>query len=270
MTDQDRGAYTPPTDAPLSFDARKPVRGSRPVPLTLIVSGLVLVLLVAAIVVFYRSGVRQAGQAPATVGEPVGPMKAAAPPEAQPTDPAAGLQIYKADGTEPPAPTFTPPPEAPQTRTSPPPAPPIQTAQIPPASTAAGLKPAQPAPKTAPPPAPKAARPPATAAPAPVVVAKAPPPPAPKAPPPAPPAPVAGGPGVQIGAFSSQALADKGYAEAGRIAGVDIAGKSKRVERVERNGATLFRTTVVGFASRGEAQAFCNELKAAGKSCFVK
>lgn len=272
MTDQDRGAYTPPTDPPLSFDARTPIRGSRPVPLTLIVSGLVLVLLVAAIVVFYRSGVRQAGQAPATVGEPVGPMKAAAPADAQPTDPAAGLQIYKADGAEPAAPTFTSPPEAPQARPTPPPAQPVQAAQVPAASAAAGLKPAQPAPKTAPPPVAKVVPPPPKPAPAPTVVAKA-PPPAPKLPPAAKPAPApaaTGGPSVQIGAFSSQALADKGYADAGRIAGVDIAGKSKRVEQIERNGATLFRTTVVGFASRGEAQAFCNELKAAGKSCFVK
>jgi hypothetical protein len=75
---------------------------------------------------------------------------------------------------------------------------------------------------------------------------------------------------VQIGAFSSQALADKGYTDAGRIAGVDIAGKGKRVEPVQKNGSTLYRTSVVGFASRAQAADFCGELKAAGKSCFVK
>ncbi|PZR36378.1 MAG: sporulation protein, partial [Caulobacter segnis] len=32
MSDPHRGAYTPPTDAPLSFDARQPVRGARPLP----------------------------------------------------------------------------------------------------------------------------------------------------------------------------------------------------------------------------------------------
>jgi hypothetical protein len=123
MTDQDRGAYTPPTDAPLSFDARQPVRGSRPAPFTLIASGFILILLVAAIVLFYRTGVRQAGQ---------------------------------------------------------------------------------------------------------------------------------------------------GYVDAGRITGVDIAGKTKRVEPVQRNGSTLYRTTVMGFASRTQAAAFCAELKSAGKNCFVK
>ena len=263
MTDHDRGAYTPPTDAPLSFDARQPVRGSRPAPFTLIASGFVLILLVAAIVLFYRAGVREAGQAPATVGSPVGPLKAAAPADGQPSDPAAGLQIYKGeDGTTAtaPAPTFAPPPEAPAPR--PAPTAPVVSAQLPPAAPAgtAGLKPAQPleAPPRiaiAPPPKPLAAKP------------------APIAPKPAAPvaaAPATGSYSVQIGAFSSQALADKGYVDAGRIAGVDIAGKTKRVEPVARGGSTLYRTSVMGFASRTQADAFCGELKAAGKACFVK
>ncbi|HEY9219796.1 MAG TPA: SPOR domain-containing protein, partial [Phenylobacterium sp.] len=72
MSDADRGAYTPSTDAPLSFDARQPVRGARPIPFTLIVSALVLIALIAAVFVFYQSGVRQDGAAPQTVGAPVG------------------------------------------------------------------------------------------------------------------------------------------------------------------------------------------------------
>jgi hypothetical protein len=268
MTDQDRGAYTPPTDAPLSFDARQPVRGSRPVPLTLIASGFVLILLVGAIVVFYRSGVREAGQPPATVGQPVEAMKAAPPPEAQPTDPAAGLQIYKSEGGEgaPAAPAFTPPPETPAARPAPvqaAPTAPVQSAQLAPAAPASvGLKPAQPVE------APKAA-PPKPAAPKPVAAAPAPKPEPAAAPKPAP-APPAAGVSVQIGAFSSPAQADKGYADAGRIAGIDIAGKAKRVEPIEHNGSTLYRTSVTGFASRTQAAAFCGQLKAAGKSCFVK
>jgi len=67
MSDPDRGAYTPPTDAPLSFDARQPVRGGGPAPVMLILSALVLIALVIAIVMFYRSGVREAGQPPRTV-----------------------------------------------------------------------------------------------------------------------------------------------------------------------------------------------------------
>jgi cell division protein FtsN len=255
MTDQDRGAYTPPTDQPLSFDARQPVRGSRPVPLTLIASGFVLILLIGAIVLFYRSGVRQAGEGPAALGQPVTEMKSPPPPDSQPQDPAAGLQIYKSEtgrGEEPVAPTFTAPPESPAPRPAPSAAP-VQTAELPPA-----LKPAQPVEaKPAPPPKPAAAAP--KAAPA-----------APASPKPAAPAAASGRYSVQIGAFSSQAQADKGFADAGRITGVDIAGKGKKVEPIKHGGSTLYRTSVTGFASQAQAQAFCGQLKAAGKACFVK
>jgi cell division septation protein DedD len=71
---------------------------------------------------------------------------------------------------------------------------------------------------------------------------------------------------VQIGAFSSQALADKGWSDATALA----PGKGKSVEKVDKDGKTLFRTQVTGFASRAEAAAFCDKLKAAGKACFVK
>ena len=88
--------------------------------------------------------------------------------------------------------------------------------------------------------------------------------------PPTTPAPVgvAGGSSVQIGAFSSQALADSNWASAVRLPGG--AGKGKRVEQVQKDGATLFRTTVTGFGSRTEAVAFCSALQASGKSCFVR
>ncbi len=264
MTDQERAAYTPPIqDAPLSFDARQPVRGARPVPLTLIISVLVLAGLVAAIFVFYRSGVRQAGQAPGMVGEPVTDMRGAAPPEAQPQDPAAGLEIYKAEAaTDPMAaapPQFTSPPEQPQARPAPvpvvvtPPTIPRTTTQ----PVAAPMKPALPAtvpavaaPKVAPAPVQKAAAPPPT--PAPKVVA------------------ATGGAVVQVGAVTSPALADRTWNEAVSAAPGLGAGKGKSVERIERDGTVLYRTGVTGFASRDEATAFCNRIKAAGKSCFVR
>ena len=47
MTDPQRGAYTPQNES-LSFDARAPVRGSRPVPMTLTISAVVLVTLIVA------------------------------------------------------------------------------------------------------------------------------------------------------------------------------------------------------------------------------
>lgn len=260
MSETDRGAYTPPTDAPLAFDARQPVRGGGgPAPVMLILSALVLIALVIAIVMFYRSGVREAGQPPRTVGEPVGQMKTAPPAEAQPADPAAGLQIYQSeDGQAAPAtPNFTAPPEQPQARpvtVQPPPRPapsggPIAAAPMAPAASPSlkpAIQPAAPAPaapvtKTTPPPAPTPAAKPAPAA-------------------------SGGAAAVQIGAFSSQALADKEWGEAVRLA----PGKGKKVEAVQKGSSTLFRTQVTGFGSRAEASAFCEKLKAAGKNCFVK
>lgn len=247
MSDHDRGAYTPPTDAPLSFDARQPVRGSRPAPMMLVISAVVLVTLVVAIVLIYRSGAREAGDPPQTVGTPVGEMKTAPAPEDQPVDPATGLQIYRSeDGAPAPAePNFVPPPEEPQARPDP---------QLRPSAPVTN----QPAPAPAPTPAP------APKAPAPTTPAA---PPA-KAPTPAPAA--SGGAMVQVGAFSSEALADAGWNDAMRALPDSAAGKGKRVEPVESNGKTLYRGYVTGFASRAEASAYCDRLKAAGRSCFVR
>ncbi|HLZ77290.1 SPOR domain-containing protein [Phenylobacterium sp.] len=306
MSDHERGAYTPPTDAPLSFDARQPVRGARPMPFTLIISVLVLLGVAAAIFVFYRSGVRQAGQPPQAVGAPVSAMKAPPPAEAQPQDPAAGLQIYKTEGGKaasgPAAPTFTPGPEQPQARPEPAQpkvvAAPITPAAPPPAAPSAAGTPAQPAPTLRPS---IPAQPPAAATPAPAAKVEPPAPkPAPKAdkapaPAPAKPAPAkaepakpakaeakpepkavtpapakAGAAFVQIGAVSSTALADKAWTDAAAIAPGLAAGKGKNVEKVDVNGKTLYRVQVTGFGDRASATAFCDKLKAAGKACFVK
>ncbi|HWT50601.1 MAG TPA: SPOR domain-containing protein, partial [Caulobacter sp.] len=75
MSDPHRGAYTPPTDAPLSFDARQPVRGARPLPMTLIISAVVLVTLVVAVVMIYRGGIRNPNAPPQAVGTEVAQMK---------------------------------------------------------------------------------------------------------------------------------------------------------------------------------------------------
>ena len=280
MSDHERGAYTPPTsDAPLSFDPRQPVRGARPIPFTLILSVLVLAALVAAIFVFYRSGVRQAADAPEVVGTPVDGIKSEATPESQPQDPAAGLQIYKSDGeamdTVPAEPTFVTPPEVPQAR----PTTPVVVAP----STAAALKPAivTPPAKVVPASATKAASAPVQKVAPPVVkpvAVKVAPPPQPKAVVPPPAKPVlpdptvasSGAAAVQIGAVSSTALADKAWSEAVAAAPGLGVGKGKSVEKIERNGGTLYRTAVTGFASKADAQAFCVKLQAAGKSCFVR
>jgi hypothetical protein len=80
-----------------------------------------------------------------------------------------------------------------------------------------------------------------------------------------------GGPAVvQIGALSSPALADKAWTDATRLAPGLAAGKGKKVEAIDKNGTTLYRTSVTGFATREAAKAFCEAISASGKSCFVK
>jgi hypothetical protein len=81
----------------------------------------------------------------------------------------------------------------------------------------------------------------------------------------------AGGSVVQIGAFSSTALADTGYADVSKTLSGRMAGKSKHVLAVNTAaGKTLFRTWVSGFSSRADATAFCEALKAKNKTCIVK
>jgi len=303
MSDHERGAYTPPTDAPLAFEPRQPVRGARPFPLALIVSVLVLFGLAAAIFLFYRSGVRQAAEGPQAVGAPVGGLKSAPPSEAQPQDPAAGLEIYRSEPGQPPQmapnqPKFTAPPEQPQARPVGPPvvlAPAQPTApQTTPMQTAASQTPPAAQPQLRPEQAALPAAPPKAAAPAVVT-----PPAKPAAPvahsvaenvektsaekaalarakailsdkPAAQPPAKSGAAAVQVGAVASPALADKTWDDAvGLVPGL-AAGKGKGVEKVEKDGKTLYRTSVTGFASRDAAASFCAKLKAAGKACFVK
>jgi hypothetical protein len=81
---------------------------------------------------------------------------------------------------------------------------------------------------------------------------------------------VTGSPVVQIGAFSSAALSDQGYADVSKLMVGQMVGKAKHVMTIDHDGATLFRTWVSGFATRAQANAFCTALKAHGKPCFVK
>lgn len=259
MSDSDRGAYTPPTDSPLSFDARRPVRGGGGAGgSTLVISAIILLLLVVGAGIWlYKDGRRGADDAPQPVGSTVADTKLAPQAKDQPEeDASAGLTIHKDEDfatATPGEPTFAPEPETVQPRPAPQPTAPVASAD---------LRPVRPAPTV---PAPT----PSTPAPKPAPLVIAPKPPVQK---PAPVAPAAGGgaASVQIGAFSSQALADKGWSDAAAAAPGLAAGKGKRVEAIDREGKTLYRTTVTGFGSRADATAFCDRLKAAGKSCFVK
>ena len=49
-----------------------------------------------------------------------------------------------------------------------------------------------------------------------------------------------------------------------------MAGKTKRVEPTTADGKTLYRASVGGFASRQDAVAFCDALKARGHACLVR
>jgi len=256
MTDHDRGAYTPQTDAPLSFDARR-APGGRPVPMTLLISGMVLVILLIGVVYFYRGGVRPAGQPPQVIGAPVGALKAPPPAQDQPSDAAAGLQVYKSE-TAPlskaqaaPPPKFAPAPEQPAPRPAPKAAPaPVQLAAAAPTQAPAA---------------------PVTATPKPVAKLVKPPVVAPAAAAPTTPTESSsGGAMVQIGAFSSAALADKGWSDTAQVLPGAMAGKTKTVQVVQKDGHTFYRTSVGGFGSRAEAASFCASLKAAGKTCIVK
>ena len=261
MSDFDRGAYTPQTDQPLTFDARRQRQAgeSQPLPLALIFSAVILVALIVALILFYRSGVRGAGDPPQPVGTPVTEMKGPPPPEVQPGETTVGLQVYKAPapGENEPMPTFTPGPEVPEARPTP---------QAQPAPAAQAVKPApvqtiavKPQPIMATPQS--QAKPMATPA-KPVVAEKK---------PAAKPAVAATSSAlVQIGAYSSNELASKGWSDIAKAFPKPMAGKSKTIVPVEKDGSTLYRTSIGGFGSRSEATAFCEQLKAAGKICIVK
>jgi cell division protein FtsN len=248
MTDQNRGAYTPQSDAPLSFDARRAGGGRGPMPITLIFSVLILLALVigGGVAILYHNGARKAGEAPQPVGEAVGSMKAAPQMQNAPASPAAAADQV---GT----PRFTPPPEQPAER-------PVESAPLPPPPPKATTQPlapptAEPEPKPAP-----VAKAPA----APPKTAEA----APKAAPAAKPAATATFT-VQIGAYSSRALAANGWNEVAKLMPGEMAGKTREVDPVDRNGKTLYRARIGGFASRAEAERMCLALLSKGRDCKV-
>jgi len=281
MSDHDRGAYTPPSER-LSFDPREPVRSGGPAPVTLIVSGLVLIAILGGVFLLYKGGTRHKGDGPTVVGAPIDQMKTPAAPDANAMPP--GLVIDKAGASNMAAanvaPAFAPPPEEPLPRPLPVAEAPV--ARSPPPPPAHTVPPVAAHPAAAPPPAHSAK--PVTiasltdAAMAPKPAAKAPTPPPPiVTPPPASPvvattaaSPPAGQGWVQIGAYSSAALADKGWSDVAHLAPAAMGGKGKRVEQLSKDGKTLYRAYITGFSSRDGAKAFCDKLKAGGRACFVK
>lgn len=261
-----------PTERPLAFDGRDAPPRRGPAPVTLVLSLLLLVGLGGGVFYLYRGGVRGPSGPPAPVGVPIRDVRVAAPPQPQQPDPAAGLSIYKdqpTSTTAQAAPTFVTPPEQPAPRPAPgqevlvaPTAGPIAAApadvpQAKPVKTASidSILATQSAPASAKS-ATSAAKPAtATAKPATASTDK--------------PDKVSGFV-VQIGAFSSETLANKSWDGAAGVAPGAMAGKGKHIAPMSKDGATLYRVAITGFSTRADAQALCAKLTAAGRTCFVR
>jgi hypothetical protein len=282
-----------PPERPLAFDGYAAQARRGPAPVTLVLSLLLLAGVGGGVVYLYRAGARAPDGPPAPVGVPIRDVRVAAPPQQAQPDPASGLTIYKDDpNAAAAAPTFAPAPEQPAARPGAPP--PVTTVAT---ATSAGPVVAGMAGSAAPPvvvvpPAAKptkpasidsllAETPPATVVkhaeatpPAKIKHADATSPVIVKTADAAPPvtdkhatSTSTGSFVVQIGAFSSQSLADKGWSSAAGMA----PGKGKRVAQVTKSdGTTLYRAAITGFDSREEAQAVCAKLTAAGRACFVR
>ena len=206
MSDPHRRPYTPASEPPLAFDDRRPQRRGGPAPVTLIISVLLLAVVGGGVFYLYRGGVRGVNDAPRPVGAPLRDVRTPAPPQPQAPDPAAGLSIYKdnQDATTA-TPAFAPPPEQPTPR----PGPPSPSSTL--AKTADA--PSETPPTTAAPAKPAAKPKPAAEKTASIDkllndAAKA----------PVTPSARSGLAVVQIGAFSSEGLADKGWSDAAAVA----------------------------------------------------
>ena len=75
---------------------------------------------------------------------------------------------------------------------------------------------------------------------------------------------------VQIGAFSSTAVADREYAAVAARFPSFARNATKRVQEVTAsNGSTVYRTTFTGL-SAADARAFCAAIQAGGGDCLVR
>lgn len=245
--DPERGPYTPRNDDDLpfdrsGFDARGHGGGRPPVPLTLIISAVVLLVLIIAVVLFYRAGVRSPGETPPVI-EGAGDVAGAAPDAAQPQGDEAQIEVFDPLDEQV---DLAPPPEAPGQR------PPPLTADQP---VTPGQPPVQPTQPRAETPTPPRQQP------------TTPPPPRPQV---QPPAPSGGSASVQIGAFSTEAAAERAYAEVAAAFPQFASGRTRGIRQVTTSdGRSVYRTTVNGFSAQ-DARAFCGALRASGRDCLVQ
>lgn len=74
---------------------------------------------------------------------------------------------------------------------------------------------------------------------------------------------------VQIGAFSSRAVAEDGWARAVRRVGA-FSDMTPSTAVFQKDGATFYRLSVGGFGTRANAATFCERFRARGGQCFVR
>jgi hypothetical protein len=75
---------------------------------------------------------------------------------------------------------------------------------------------------------------------------------------------------VQVGAVPTEAAADLLWSRAASAMKGAMAGKTKAIQPVQKDGATLYRSEILGFSSRAEAGRFCAAATAKGLACFVR
>jgi Flp pilus assembly protein TadD len=73
---------------------------------------------------------------------------------------------------------------------------------------------------------------------------------------------------VQLGAFSNEANAERAWLEASAHFGLE--GRRPLTTTIDINGRTLNRVSVSGFASAGDAQRLCGQIRSQGGACFVR
>lgn len=248
--EEDRGTYAPPTEDHLAYESRRPPAREQ-APITLIVSGIFLVILLIAVVLFYNSNMSQRKVVP-EVGTDLGDYKGVQIDEAKPlTD----QDLTDVTGLNDQGPTHLAPktdlPEVREQTSSAPETTPVirdvPLSQQTPVQTSPVVEKPQPSPISQAPNS--ASSKPTTKATAPVVTS---------------------GYAVQIGAFGSKEAADSQYNKLASSYGLFLDGTGKKVEKVDVNGTAYFRTSFVGFASKDKATAFCQALKSSGRDCIVR
>lgn len=238
MLDKDRGTYSPPTEDNLSYESRRTASRDQ-APLTLIISGIVLVVVLLAAVLFYNSGLSTKGRIPVEVGDTLGEFRDEKVTDAKvlsDEDLAEGSQAKFAPGSETPA--LRDSATSGETNVAPPVAAPIEGPLPSQKPVEAVPVPAETKPETKP-----------AATPQPVASS--------------------GSTSVQIGAFNSQEQANTEYAKVASSFGLFVGGAGKSVQKVETERGTFYRTAFTGL-SADKAKSFCAALKSAGRDCIVR